>query len=296
METFEGLRRKLARAEDLRSVVHSLKLLASVGMRQHERAVAALAEYGRALELGFQLALRHRPEGFFEDAPRRGVRARPAAIVLGSDQGMCGGFNERVARKAAERLHALAHGAPVPVLAVGRRTLEHLRDPMLRVEGVLAAPSSPAGVLEAVQEILPRIEAWRAAGRFDVLLVLHNRRGRGTACSPEVRHALPVPARWLRGLERRPWPGRTLPAFTMEWDRLYAALVREHVVLTLCRALMESLESESASRLAAMDRAERNVDERIEALQAELRKARQSAITSELMDVISGFQAVAGED
>lgn len=109
-----------------------------------------------------------------------------------------------------------------------------------------------------------------------------------------VRHVLPVPLRRLRTLEKRPWPGPTLPAFTMGWDRLYSSLVREWVFLSLFHALVESLEAESASRLAATDRAERNVDELIEELDADLRATRQTVITAELMDVISGFEAITG--
>ena len=295
MQTLEGLSRKAARAGDLRSVVHTMKMLASVGVRQNERAAQALAEHGRALELGFQALLRHCPEGFLAARPRRRQPVRPAAVILGTDQGMCGAFNERVAERAAERLAVLANGAEVPVLAVGRRILEPLARPWLRIEAALPAPGSVAGVPATVQDLLLRIEAWRDADRFDALLVFHHRRGRGISWKPEARHLLPVPAGWLRSLARRPWPGPTLPAFTLEWDRLYSALVRELVFLSLFRALVESLESESAARLAATDRAEKNVDERIEALQAELREARQTAITSELMDVISGFEALVGK-
>jgi F-type H+-transporting ATPase subunit gamma len=295
LQTLEGLRRKVEKAGDLRSVVHTMKMLASVGVRQHERAARALVDHGRVLELGFQALLRKAPEGCLAARHGRGRRPpRPAAIVLGSDQGMVGAFNERVAQRAVERLSKLARGSEIPVLAVGRRVLEPLARPFLRIEHALPAPGSVAGVPEILQDVLVHIEAWQDAGRFDALLVFHHKRGRGTASSPETRHVLPVPAGWLRALQRRPWPGRSLPAFSLDWERLYSALVREYVFLSLFRALVESLESEDASRLAATERAEKNVDERVEELEADLRQARQTAITSELLDVVSGFEAITG--
>ena len=296
MPTLEALRRRVERAGELRSVVHSLKLLASVGVRQNEHAARALAEYGRTLELGFQIVLRQRPEGLLARRPRTGRRAqvRPAAVVMGSDQGMCGAFNERVAERATERLAALANGSEVAVLAVGRRTVEPLAHPWLRIEEVLPAPSSISGVPELVQELLLHIEGWQEADRFDALLLFHHRRSRGAASRPETRHVLPMPAAWLRNLAQRPWPGPSLPAFSMDWDRLYSALMREYVSFSLFRALVESLASENANRMAATDRAERSVDERIEELEAELRLERQTGITSELLDVIAGYEAIVG--
>lgn len=296
MQTPEALRRKLAKAGELREIVHTMKALASVSIHQHERAVASLRDYGRTLELGFQVLLRHRPEGFLEARPRGGP-GRAAAVVVGSDQGMCGAFNERVARHAAGKLAGFLAAQPrVPVAAIGRRAAQRLAvaEPRLEICEVLPAPGSLAGAGATVLELLPLVESWHTAGGFEHLLVVHNRRTAGVDYHPRLLRVLPVSAAWLRGLERRPWPSRILPAFTMEWDRLYSALVREILHLTLYSALVESMESESASRLAAMEAAERNIDRRLEGLAADYRNARQGAITAELLDVVAGFEAITG--
>ena len=80
----------------------------------------------------------------------------------------------------------------------------------------------------------------------------------------------------------------------MDKTELFAALIREYLFASLFRALAESMASENASRLESMQAAERNIDERLRALTLEARQVRQSAITSELLDIISSFEALRG--
>src|SRR5690606_16116714 len=95
MQTTEAIRRRLETTEDLRSIVRTMKALATVSIRQYEDAVASLEEYTRGVNLGMQALLRLRPEAVGEISAAPVVR--PAAIVFGSDQGLCGAFNEQIA-------------------------------------------------------------------------------------------------------------------------------------------------------------------------------------------------------
>ncbi len=93
-------------------------------------------------------------------------------------------------------------------------------------------------------------------------------------------------------LATRPWPSRSLPQFSLPAPTLFAALVRNLLFATLYRAAAEALVTENAARLARMQQAERSVDDRLDALRAETRTVRQSEITTELLDVIVGFEAL----
>ena len=125
-QTLEAMRRRIESAEDLYAVVRVMKALASANIRQNERAVESLAEYDRTIEAGLQIVLRNRPEAIAtESAPGR----RWAVIVFGSDQGMCGSFNEQVATFALEEIEGLeALEADPIVLAVGARVTGRLED------------------------------------------------------------------------------------------------------------------------------------------------------------------------
>jgi hypothetical protein len=109
---------------------------------------------------------------------------------------------------------------------------------------------------------------------------------------PHTVHLLPVNQAWLTTLATEAWPTRVLPTFTMDWDRLFSALMRQYLFVSLYRPCAESLASENASRLAAMQGAEKNIDDRLTELQALFRRQRQMAITAELLDIVAGFEAV----
>ena len=97
---------------------------------------------------------------------------------------------------------------------------------------------------------------------------------------------------WLRELQGRKWESRSLPIHTIEWEQLFASLIREFFHTALFQASAESLASENASRLSSMQAAERNIEDRLEELQMRFRQLRQQTITEELLDITSGFEAL----
>src|SRR5690606_20108097 len=126
MQTAEVLRRRLETTEDLRAIVRTMKALATVSIRQYEDAVASLTEYARSVDLGLQALLRLRPEALTEAADAPVTRA--GAIVLGSDQGLCGAFNEQIAARFVDRRPRGETTGAGPVLAVGVRVAARLED------------------------------------------------------------------------------------------------------------------------------------------------------------------------
>jgi len=103
---------------------------------------------------------------------------------------------------------------------------------------------------------------------------------------------LPLDTQWQQGLAKVQWPTKTLPEVMGGGIRSLRVLIREYLFISLFRACAESLASENASRLAAMQRADKNIDELLETLQGSFHRLRQSGIDEELFDVISGFEAL----
>jgi F-type H+-transporting ATPase subunit gamma len=291
MQTREGIKRRLETAEDLRSIVRTMKGLAAATIRQYEDAVASLAEYARSVELGLQVLLRHRPE--VPAALSRQPTRRAGVILIGSDQGLCGAFNEQVVTFYLERHRGESReAANVPILVLGGRAAGRLDEAGVSIEEVLALPASAALVTRVVQDLLERIDGWRAAGAVDGVDLYFNRSLRGAASRPHHAVLMPLDPERLQTLAAAPWRPRAAPAFASDWDALFSAVVREHLFVTLHRAVVESLASENASRLAAMHAAERNIDERLGVLRSEFHLHRQSAITGELLEIVSGYEAM----
>jgi F-type H+-transporting ATPase subunit gamma len=293
MEALEALKRTIHVTEELHSLVKTMKVLAGLNIRLYERAARAVAEYNRTVEMGLQIALRGMSSRILP--PASGPGGGVAVIVFGSDQGMCGQLNDVVVEHALKVLCRL--GPPVPpraILAVGQRAATELEEAGYAVEEALEVPGSTGGISETVHEALRRIERWRAQGIARVVL-FYCRPYSGAfyrACSIRL---LPVDARWIRGLQTRRWPTRVIPTYTMETQRLYHSLIGEYLFVSLFRAFAESLASENMARLASMQVAERNIEERLKELSGAFRQSRQSSITSELLDIVSAFEALKGK-
>jgi F-type H+-transporting ATPase subunit gamma len=131
-------------------------------------------------------------------------------------------------------------------------------------------------------------------GQADVgqLHLFHNRPMAGAIYAPVSQRLLPLDEQWRRQLAGFAWPTRNLPEPVGGGAATLRALIREHVFVSLFRACAESLASENASRRAAMERADRNIDGLLEQLRGNFHRLRQSGIDEELFDVISGFEAI----
>ncbi|MBV7331640.1 F0F1 ATP synthase subunit gamma [Chloroflexi bacterium TSY] len=291
MQTLDTLKRKIKSAKDLLSVVQTMKALAAVSIRHAERAVAALADYNRTVEMGLHIVLHTREDisvlADYEPGGRIGL------ILLGTDQGLCGQFNERLTSYVINKLNGMhIRRADRIFLAVGERGAGLLEDAEQPVEAIFSTPSGISGITPLVQDLLLKIDAWRSEREIDEIWLFHNRPAGDALYQSCIVQLLPLNLDWLQKLKQTPWPSRVLPTFTADADQLFASLIRQHLFVTLYRACAESLASEDASRLTSMQNAENNIRERLDELAAEYHHQRQHSITAELLDIVAGFEAV----
>jgi len=289
-DTLVGLRRKIVGAGDLESVVRSMKALAASSIGQYERSVLALADYYRTVELGLVVCLRKRRMAVPEQADEAVAPATTvSAIVFGSDQGLVGQFNEVLADFVAKSLGALP--GEKNVWAVGDRVHSRLVDAGLPPVGLFAVPTSVNAITPLVGKILVETEAHHGTGENVQLYIFHNRPKSGAAYEPVSQLLLPLDEKWGQRLAHHPWPTAYLPEVIGGQEQTLGALVREYLFVSLYKASAESLASENASRLAAMQRAEKNIDEMVGTLNQTFRRLRQTSIDEELFDVLSGYES-----
>jgi F-type H+-transporting ATPase subunit gamma len=290
-ESTASLRRKISGAGDLQSVVRTMKAMAASSIGQYENSVRALADYYRTVELGLVACMREVGPAPLIPNCKRSTVARPiGAVVFGSDQGLVGQFNDVVADYAIEVLTDLP-GNP-QVWAVGERIHARLADAGLPVAGLYAVPTSVKAITPLVGEILIESETRRSRNEITELYLFHNHPTSGSVYAPVRQRLLPLDDDWRRGVAERHWPTKNLPEVLGGNAATLQALIREYLFVSLFRACAESLASENASRLAAMQRAEKNIDELLEQLNAAYHRLRQSSIDEELFDVIAGFEAL----
>ena len=291
MQTIEGLKRTIGSTRDLQSLVKTMKAMAAVNIRQYEKALLSLKNYDRTIKMGFRAVCSSRPA--VPTKPRSSDGARRGMVVFGSDQGMCGQLNEQIVSFVLQTMMARGSDpASTVLMAVGERVPGLLEDSGQTVETVMSLPASVAGIAASVEGILLQIDDWHETAGVGQVTLFFSRQLPGMACQPHRLALLPVDPVAIGTGEKTKWPGRGLPAYTMDWVSLFSSLVRHYLFVSLFRAFAETMASENASRLVAMQRAEKNIDERLAELNAQFHQKRQMSITEELLDIVAGFEAL----
>jgi F-type H+-transporting ATPase subunit gamma len=293
--TIASLRRKIDSAGNLQSVVRTMKALAASSIGQYEHSVRALGDYYRTVELGLGVCFRGTGSAALITGETRQTDAGAiGAVVFGSDQGLVGQFNDVVADYAVKTLAALS--AKPEIWAVGERVHARLADAGLPLMGLFTVPNSVKAITPLVGQILVESQRRRSQGEVTELHLFYNRPTSGAVYAPVSQRLLPLDENWRCKLAELPWPTGNLPEVMGGGTATLRALIREYLFVSLFRACAESLAAENASRLAAMQRADKNIDELLEDLNRTFHRLRQSGIDEELFDVISGFEALSVEE
>lgn len=291
-DTTASLGRKICTAGDLQSVVRTMKAVAASSISQYESAVRALDDYDRTVQLGLLACLREMAPPPAPTPPRRGDAGPLIAVVFGSDQGLVGQFNDVMADFVVGSLRELP--ARKTVWSVGERVRSRLAETELAPAKDFVLPGSIGAISALVGQILTAIETLREKGEIAQVVLFHNRPHAGAIYSPATQRLLPLDDVWRSERLAMNWPTRNLPEVMNDGAGTLLAFVREYLFVSIFRACAESLASENASRLAAMQRAEKNIDELLDDLNRSFHRLRQGSIDEELFDVIAGFEAMSG--
>lgn len=290
-ENLASLHRKIEGAGELESVVRTMKAAASSSISQYERAVESLGDYYRTVEMGLVAIFSQRRAPTIANIRNRRTDVQQVhAIVFGSDQGLVGQFNDLLVDFAAKTL------SPLPgkkmLWAVGERVQGPLNDMGFKTEGVFPVPNSVSAITPLVGQILLECEAQRKSDGIHPMYLFHNRPESGAIYTQVSQRLLPLDEIWLRQITETHWPTNNLPEVMGDGVFALHSLIREYFFVSLFKACAESLASENASRLSAMQRAEKNIGELLEDLGRSFHHLRQTSIDEELFDLISGFEAL----
>ncbi len=292
METQESLRRKLNGADDLKSVVRTMKAVAASNIGQYETAVSSLHDYYRTVSLGIIAYFRQEKiDAKIENKVQNGNSEKIiCAIVFGSDQGLVGQFNDSLADFVSQSLQDLT--GKKEIWAVGERVQLLLSDIGFDTSTLYPVPNSVNAITPLVRQILVKSEERVDQGNIKEVYIFHNRPKSSSGYEPACQRLLPLDEKWRLSIVELKWPTKLIPQVIGENKSVLLALIHAYLFASLFKASAESLASENASRLAAMQRAEKNIDELLNDLSHKFHSLRQSSIDEELFDLVSGFEAL----
>ena len=275
-----NLQKRIKNRENLQSIIRTMKALAGVSIQQHEKSRQGIAEYREVIETSLHAILRRKNFSFAPPA-----RGEKGIVIIGSDHGLCGSFNESVCNHGAEAASGVSR-----IITLGERTLAGMEERKIPVETSFPLPSGVRGTGKLIYAILEKIREWQELNIYSIEIIYNQPVKKGFV--PAVMKVYPPDVAWLNSLRSKKWESASLPAFPENPEKLFSLLVREHIHISLLSAVTESLVAENTSRLTTMQRAEKNLDESLNEAVAEFRQERQKAITDELLDIISGYNLV----
>lgn len=287
------IERHVTSMQELQRIVGAMRAIASMRMQEALRALASVREYGNALAAAVRDALAIASEqthlvdgdpGRHQDATRSpaGRTARRAIVLLASEHGFVGGFNQRLIEAVEPDLTATD-----ALMIVGSRGAASAAERGCPAAWVHPLATRLAGIPETVRLLEETLLPWIARDEIAQVEVIFSRHGQAGDVSIERRRLFPLelaPARTSRG--------RLVPLHDLPVPQLLENLTAGHIVAQLTEAATEALAAENAARFAAMESARDNVAHKLDALRLDASRARQEEVTTELLDLLTGEQAV----
>ncbi len=290
MATLSDIKRRITSIQSTQKITSAMKMVSAAKLRRAQDAIEAARPYAQRMrETLEEVGSSEANHPLFE---QREEIKRVEVLVITSDRGLAGAYNGQVI-KAAEKLIAKkrAESSEVSVTIVGKKAADYFRGP----RGVEVTSSRPVGpnvnYLEAKQ-VASALIARFESGEIDQVAVVHNEFASMISQPVRVVSLLPFVPPSDDGGDAEADGDQGPYEIEPNAERLLATLVPKAVEVELFRALLENQAGEHAARMTAMENATKNTEELIEKLTLEYNRARQAAITSELVEIITGAQAL----
>jgi F-type H+-transporting ATPase subunit gamma len=295
MPSLKDLRVRINSVKSTQKITSAMKMVAAAKLRRAQEQAEAARPYAERMErvLGSLASSFAGQEGAPGLLAGNGKDQVYLVVVMTSDRGLCGGFNSSIVRGARRLIRELQNGGKqIKILCVGRKGRDQLRrDFGNLIIGTVEDVGKPRLTFEAADRIARRITEMFETGEFDVCRIIYNRFKSAMTQIVTIQQIIPFVAAAAEGVAAT---SGSLAAYEYEPDEaeILTALLPRNLSVQVFRALLENNASEQGARMAAMDSATRNAGDMINRLTINYNRSRQAYITKELIEIISGAEAL----
>jgi F-type H+-transporting ATPase subunit gamma len=269
----------IASMDELRDIVGAMRSLAGMRVQEAQHALPGIRRYADSLGAAISAALLLMPEPMPDGGKETGQKA---LVLYAAEQGFVGGFNERLLEAAEATLRPIDR-----LFVLGSRGAALALERGWKVTWTGPLATRVGGAPDAINRLAGELYTGIVRGEISRVEVMYGRYRQGTAPQVTERLLLPLDTKSLAGA--RP---RQAPLHSLAPRRLLERLMAEYVFALLTEAAVESIASENAARFAAMESAHDNVSKKLTELRQSAQHARQAEITAELLDLITGTEAM----
>lgn len=274
MKNLRSIQEKIISTESLRSIITSMKAHASANIVQFEHAARASDTYREVLDMALYVALLKERKNLSLGEMDEG---RTVHIVFGSDFGLAGRFNERIAEFARKRIPNTEEDI---VIVIGRQLLTRL-EADYPIKEYFSVPQGEDTIGLMVLNLLSAIERIKEEASINKILLYYIRLTSGNYMQEEREVLFPInPLHFTK--KNVEWDSNTIPDYQMDQETLISDIINQYYFLTIYRSICLSIISENTIRISSMDSAKKSIDERLIELKRMQRKERQEVITNEL--------------
>jgi len=294
MASLKDLRDRIGSVKATQKITSAMKMVAAAKLRRAQEQAEAARPYAERMErmlASLGASVRGTP-GAPPLLAGTGSDQRHLIILATADRGLCGGFNTNLVRRARALIIELqAAGKDVQLLCVGRKGRDSIRRDYGSLIGeTIEGIGRKAVVFEEADGIAARVREMFDTGEFDVCTLIYAKFK--SAISNEVQAQQLIPAPIPEASDDSDDLGGAVYEYEPSEEAILADLLPRNVSVQIYRALLENAASEHGARMAAMDNATRNAGERIKGLTLTYNRTRQAMITNELIEIISGAEAL----
>jgi F-type H+-transporting ATPase subunit gamma len=292
MPSLKSYRLRIRSVQSTQKITKAMKMVAAARLRRAQEQAMAARPYAEAMDK----VMATLASSFKGTGPKllagTGSDNVHLLIVATADRGLCGAFNSSIVREARRTIRALqADGKTVKLLCVGRKARDQLRrdyGPLI-VETITELGRSRISYADA-QKVTHRVMELFDAGEFDIATVIFNRFKSAMTQIVTVQQLIPPPAPDAGAAPAT--AGGAVYEFEPDEAEILADLLPRNLTVQIFRALLENSASFFGSQMTAMDSATRNAGDMIKRLTLQMNRSRQASITKELIEIISGAEAV----
>lgn len=294
MASLKELRNRISSVTSTRRLTSAMKMVAAAKLRRAQEAAEAARPYAERMErmLGSLAAtVAANPESAPPMLGGTGKDETHLIVMISSDRGLCGGFNSNLIRQAGKTINELeAAGKTVKIIAVGRKGASAMRrEAGSHLVECYEELAKPMPAFDQAKLVADKITAMFEAGEFDVCTVLYNKFVSALEQAVTPLQLIPFAS---GEIETEGTGDGAAYEFEPDEDEILSALLPRNLAVQVYRSMLESFASEQGARMTAMDNATRNAGDMIENLSLVYNRTRQAAITSELIEIISGAEAL----
>ena len=293
MPSLKELRARISSVKSTRKITSAMKMVAAAKLRRAQSRAEAARPYAEAMQrMLVQLARTAGPAGAPKLLVGTGRNQVHLLIPVTSDRGLAGGFNANIGRATRRLVQRLeAEGKTVRLLPVGRKGADYLqREYRDRIVDRIPGSAGKDVAFSAAAALGERVTAMLERGEFDVATLVFNRFNNVMSQTPtEVQL---VPLALLSNDNEVGTPTGASYEFEPDEETILARLLPRNLGIQLYRAMLESAAGEQGARMTAMDSATRNAGKAIDRLTQHYNRTRQANITTELIEIIAGAEAV----